>query len=287
MLIGCGQITWRGAPEEQVLSEVAAAGYDGAPPRLDPSRPAAEVVERYGALGLKPAPPYFSAEMWKEECRGEIVERARRWAGLAREMGCSEMYVAAGGDYRGRSGRSRQQAAARVGPDDGLAERELEVLAATLDEVGRSSLEEGVRACFHQHVGQVIESEDELERLLAATDPDHVFLGPDTGHLAWAGADPVAFCRRHLDRIHTLHLKDIDGETRRRGIEGGWDYQTFAAGGIFTELGDGCVDFPRLFSILRERPFDGWVIVETDVPRAPTAAVSASRSRSYLRSLGL
>lgn len=286
MLIGCGQITWRGAPEEQVLGEVAAAGYDGAPPRLDPSRTAADVVARYGANGLKPAPPYFSAEMWKEDCRGEIVEGARRWARFTREIGCSEMYVAAGGEYRARSGRSRLQAAAKVGPDDALSEPEFDVLVATLDQVGRACLDEGVRACFHQHVGQVIETEYELERLCAATDPGRVFLGPDTGHLAWAGADPVAFCERHRDRIRTLHLKDIDGEMRHAGIEAGWDYRTFAASGIFTELGDGCVDLARLLSILGE-PFDGWLVVETDVPRAPTAAESASRSLSYLRDLGL
>jgi hypothetical protein len=30
VLIGCGQITWRNVPEEQVLSEIAQAGYAGA-----------------------------------------------------------------------------------------------------------------------------------------------------------------------------------------------------------------------------------------------------------------
>jgi inosose dehydratase len=287
MLVGCGQVGWRRTPEEQVLREVAAAGYDGAPPKLDPPRAAADVVDLYRRHGLRPAPPYFSTPMWEVGRRRATVESARRAARFAREMGCSEMYVAAGGGYRAPAGRSRQQAAATVAPADGLTDREFAVLAETLSDVGRVCLSEGVEACFHQHVGQVVETESELSRLLAATDPGLVFLGPDTGHLAWAGCDPVAFCRRHLDRIRTLHLKDVDCEVRRRGVDAGWDYRSFAANGIFAELGQGCVDFARLLDLLRGHGFDGWLIVETDVPRAPTPAASALHSRRYLRGLGV
>lgn len=287
MRIGCGQIAWRGVPEKDVLREVAQAGYDGAPPRLEPPRPAAEVLECYRSHGLRPAPCYFSASLWENHRRAEIVAAARRAACFTREVGGTEMYVAAGGPYHAASGRTRLAAAARVGPNDGLTGSEFQALTETLNALGAATLEEGVRSCFHPHVGQVIESEPEIERLLAATDPALVYLGPDTGHLAWAGLEPVAFCRRHADRIRTLHLKDIDAEARRQGMAAGWDYSTFAENGIFAELGDGCVDFPHLLSVLREARFDGWLIVETDVPRAPTAFESAGISRSYLRSLGV
>jgi inosose dehydratase len=287
MLIGCGQVSWQGVEEKQVLREVAEAGYDGAPPRLEPPRPAAEVLTCYQSHGLRPAPCYFNAPLWERHRRAAIVAAARRAARFMREVGCTVMYVAAGGAYQAASGMTRLEAAAKVGPDDGLTDSEFQALAETLNALGEASLEEGVRSCFHPHVGQVIESEPEIERLLAATDPALVFLGPDTGHLAWAGVEPVAFCQRHVDRIRTLHLKDIDEGVRRRGSAAGWDYRTFAGNGIFTELGDGCVDFPRLLSVLDEARFDGWLIVETDVPRAPTAFESAARSRRYLRSLGV
>ena len=123
--------------------------------------------------------------------------------------------------------------------------------------------------------------------MLMLTDPALVFLGPDTGHLAWAGADPVAFCGDYAKRIRTLHLKDINCQVRDRGRDAGWDYDTFSQQGIFIELGEGCVSFPAIFDILRAVGFTGWLIVETDVTQKPSALESVTRSRTYLRSLGV
>jgi inosose dehydratase len=286
-LIGCGQITWRGFPEPDALRDIQQAGYDGAPPRLDPERSAGETIELYGRYGLRPAPPYLGAPLWRRESRDEIVAAARGAARLSRELGCDELYVAANGAYEAASGRSRSQAAGHVGPADAMTAGELRTFADTLGMVGEATLNTGVRTCFHNHVGTVIETVEEVERLLTLTDPAVVFLGPDTGHLAWAGDDPVMFCARHRERILTLHLKDIDEGVRLRGREEGWDYATFSANGIFAEMGEGGVDFPGLLSLLRHGGFDGWLIVETDVTRKPTPLESATISRRYLRSLGL
>jgi inosose dehydratase len=196
------------------------------------------------------------------------------------------MYVAAHGEYRGRGGRTRSEAAGHVREDDGLTEQEMDVVTTTLELVGEATLAEGVRTCFHNHVGTVIETEGEIERLLAGTDPSLVFLGPDTGHLGWGGVDAAEFCSRHARRIGSVHLKDIDEEVRRRGHDGGWDYATFAGRGIFRELGQGEVDLPGVLAALDSVGFTGWVIVETDVTQLPSARESASVSRRYLRELG-
>ena len=66
-----------------------------------------------------------------------------------------------------------------------------------------------------------------------------------------------------------------------------WDYRTFSDKGIWTELGQGCVDFPAVFQILENAGFSGWIIVETDVTQLPTALESAIISRAYLRRLGV
>ena len=84
VLVGCGQITWsRGTPREQVLKEIAQAGYEGAPagPRRNAS--AEEIVETYTLHGLKPAPGYLGADFWSEDQREQILERARQ---LARDL---------------------------------------------------------------------------------------------------------------------------------------------------------------------------------------------------------
>jgi inosose dehydratase len=113
-----------------------------------------------------------------------------------------------------------------------------------------------------------------------------VFQGPDIGHLAWAGVDPVAFCRDYADDIKTMHVKDIDPDVLARGVAAEWDYGTFSDNGIFIELGEGMVDFPAIFGILEDVGYDGWIIVETDVTQKPTALESATISRKYLKSIG-
>jgi inosose dehydratase len=287
-LIGCGQITWRGEPEDEILTDIARAGYDGAPPKLKPDAQASDVIRRYEQHGLRPAPPYFGASFWKAEEEASILGRARDAAKFTRDIGCTELYVAAGGGgYQAPSGASRAKVAGNVSADDAMSGEEFDQFARVLSELGRITLEEGVRSCFHNHVGTVIETAEELDQLFACVDSDAVFLGLDTGHLAWAGTDTVAVCRRYADRIKTLHLKDIDDRVRLQGVEATWDYETFTKHGIFAELGEGSVDFPEIISILNDAGFEGWLIVETDVTQKPTALESATISREYLRGIGL
>ena len=79
---------------------------------------------------------------------------------FTRELGLTEVYVATGGwnGYVGRRGLHRGEVAGRVTPDDGLTEAEWQVFTDTLNQVGAILLAEGVRACYHNHVGSVTES---------------------------------------------------------------------------------------------------------------------------------
>ncbi|MCX7683352.1 MAG: sugar phosphate isomerase/epimerase [Anaerolineae bacterium] len=290
ILVGCGQIGWPAhTSEEEILAEIAQAGYAGAPAYPRGGRSAQETVALWARYGLRPAPGYLGADFWRPQEREQILKRAREMARFMRDVGCTELYVATGGfeSYVTASGRNRKQLAGRVSPADGLTDAEWRQFAETLNRVAEITLEEGVRSCFHNHVGSLIETAEEFERLLELTDPALLFLGPDTGHLAWAGADVVAFCRQYADRIKTVHLKDVHLDVVERGREAGWDYDAFCRNGLFTELGEGDVDFPALFAVLRAAGFSGWVIVETDVPERPTMAESIRVSREYLRRIGV
>ncbi len=289
VLIGCGQITWRNVPEAQVLAEIAQAGYAGAPAGPHGGRSAQETLEQFAQHGLKPAPGYLGADFWNKGEEAQILERARAYARFAQAVGCTELYVAPGGfnSYVTRRGLTRMQVAGHVGPEDAMTDAEYEQFAQVLNQVGEITLNEGVYSCFHNHVGSVIETREEIDRLLAMVDPNLIFLGPDTGHLAWGGVDVVAFCRDYADRIKTMHIKDINPHVLEEGRRQEWDYMTFVQHGIFTELGQGFVDFPAVFQILEDAGFQGWLIVETDVSQLPTPLESAQVSRAYLRSLGL
>ena len=126
-----------------------------------------------------------------------------------------------------------------------------------------------------------------IYRLFDLLDSELAFLGPDTGHLAWGGADVVAFCQDYAERIKTVHLKDINPQVLAEGREQAWDYGTFSKNGIFAELGEGFIDFPAVFEILDKAGFAGWLITETDVTTKASPLESVTISRDYLKSLGL
>lgn len=293
--IGCVSITWNqfkrsdpdAWPEERILAEIAQVGYEGASagPRSD--RTPDGTIALYARHGLKVAPSYLGGAFWKPEAREEILERARRQADWARAVGLTELFVAANGGEPAGHQKTRRDLAGHVGPNDGLGEQEYKRFADTLNEVGAICRDAGVRACFHNHVGTVIETRDEIDALMAVCDPDLVFLGPDTGHLAWGGADVLAFCRDYAPRIKAMHLKDIDADVAAKGQAEDWSYGQFTAAGVFAELGEGSIDFPAVLSILREQHFDGWLLAETDVTQKPSALESVTISRAYLKGLGV
>ena len=289
-MIACSTITWgRETPLEQMLAEIAQAGYEGAPAWLRPGSTAQEIIELYASYGLTPGSGYLGADFWNPEQEATILERARQQAQFMHDIGCTELYVAAGGfgSYVTPRGKTRNQIAAQVLPKDAMTDAEFEQFAKTLNKVGQITLEYGVKSCFHNHVGSTIETREEIDRLFGMVDRELVFQGPDIGHLAWAGGDVVQFCRDYAKDIKTVHLKDINPDVLKEGIENGWEYGTFSAHGIFAELGEGFVDFPAMFDVLREANYEGWIVVETDVTQKPTALESATISRNYLRSIGL
>ena len=290
--IGCGQITWHSGgerpPEAQVLAEIAQAGYAGAPAGPSKSRSAQETIDLFQAHDLLPAPGYFSASFEDATQEADILQRAREHADFAQQAGLTELYVAAGGfdGYTTSRGLTRRQIAGNVRPEDAMSDAEFEQFARVLNQVGQITLNKGVRACFHNHVGSTIETRAEIDRLFNMVDRDAVFMGPDTGHLAWAGADVLGFLRDYADSLYTLHIKDVDFGVRDEGVAKEWDYGTFSKHGIWTELGEGDLDFPAIFDVLDEADFSGWIIVETDVTQLASPYESAVVSREYLRELG-
>jgi inosose dehydratase len=290
MIIAGSSITWsRETPREQVLAEIAQAGYEGAPSGPRPGVTAQETVKLYARCGLRPGPGYLGASFEKPKEEASILERAHVQGAFMRDIGCTELYVAAGGfdGYVTLRGKTRRQIAGQVLPEDAMTEAEWEQFAKTLNQVGAITLEYGVRSCFHNHVGSTIETRAEIDRLFEMVDRTLVFHGPDIGHLAWAGADPVAYCKDYAQEIKSVHLKDIYPDVLQKGLENKWTYGEFSDNGIFAEIGEGMVDFAAIFDILRAVDYAGWIVVEIDRTTKASALESSTISRNYLKTLGL
>jgi inosose dehydratase len=144
-----------------------------------------------------------------------------------------------------------------------------------------------LRTVFHPHAQTHVEREHQIERLLA--DVDGLALCFDVGHHAYCGGEPVAFYRKHAERIPYLHLKSVDLEHRDRVERDGTPFAQAVKDGVFVQPSDGAIDFPALRDALAEKRFSGFAIVEQDM--YPTAfdrpLPIAKRTRAYLAGLGL
>lgn len=121
----------------------------------------------------------------------------------------------------------------------------------------------GVPLAFHHHMGTAIEDERDIDRLMAATGPA-VGLLFDTGHLAFAGADPHSVIARHGERIVHVHAKDIRPavlEALDRDVD---SFLGAVLKGVFTVPGDGALDFDAIVARLAGAGYAGWFIVEAE-----------------------
>ena len=185
----------------------------------------------------------------------------------------------------------------RLGADN-LSPANARILASNLNEVGKRTLEHGVKFAFHPHAWTIAERGSEVEMILEMTDPKLVFVTLDTCHASVGGFDPVKFLRDYYPRIAHLHFKDT---LPVWGAGKGWkgpapSKEEEAAMAkklglpatpdpIYQRLGTGGVDFPALIRILRDRNYAGWISLDfnyVDMPPGVTIEQDMAAHRKYL-----
>lgn len=159
-----------------------------------------------------------------------------------------------------------------------------DALCDGLNRLGRLSLEEyGVALTFHHHMGTVVQSAAETDRLMAGTDPTYVSLLFDSGHFAYCGEDPTELVRRYTKRIKHVHLKDIRPEVVAKVRENRWSFLEGVRQGAFTIPGDGCVEFDPIFACLAESGYEGYMVVEAEQDPAKANPLEyAIRARKFI-----
>ncbi len=146
----------------------------------------------------------------------------------------------------------------------------------------------GVRAVIHPHCGGHIEFADEIERIAADVPAGEAGLCLDTGHLAYAGMDPVQAIAAWWERTDYLHFKDIDpakfAETMGRRIR----FFEACGAGVMCPIGRGSIDYPAIRALLAERGYAGYITFEQERDPRNTASILAdlATSRAYLQRLG-
>jgi inosose dehydratase len=142
-----------------------------------------------------------------------------------------------------------------------LDDRQWATLLANLDRLADAAADRGALAVLHPHVGTMVETRDEVERVLEGS---AIRLCLDTGHLLIGGTDPLLLAREVPDRIAHAHLKDVDAKLAAEVQAGTLTYTEAVRRGMYTPLGAGDVDIAGIVTALRSNGFDGWFVMEQD-----------------------
>jgi inosose dehydratase len=241
---------------EQCLDEARRAGYAGIELGRKFPRRAAELRVVLQSHGLDLVSGWYGAHLVRRTAKEEIGAMQAH-ADLLAGLGCTVMVFAEEtGCVHGRLGiplSTRPRLAADDWPK----------FAAALSEVAEHLAGRGIRLAYHHHMGTVVETEAEIDRLMAMTGPA-VSLLLDTGHLTYSGGDVLAVTRRHAGRIVHVHCKDVRPavlvEARRRDR----GFLDAVVEGVFTVPGDGSVDYRAFLTTLRDAGYAGWLVVEAE-----------------------
>ncbi len=245
-------------PLERVLAEAALAGYAGIERGGSfPTEP--EVLRRLLArYGLVLVGGWVSGRLLELGVEAEL-RRLAPTLELFRACGASVLvYAETSGSIQ-----TRRQIPLERRPR--LDERGLADLARALSEVARHCADAGVPLAYHHHMGTVVETAAEVDALMRASH-EAVGLLLDTGHLVFAGADPLEVARRWRARIRHVHFKDVRPAVLAQVRAKPTSFLDAVLAGVFTVPGDptGCTDFAAVAQVLHQGGYDGWVVVEAE-----------------------
>ena len=287
-LVGANPIIWSNddfnelagdVPLDTILREMRAAGFAGSELGHAYPRTPAALAEPLSRHHLRLVSGWHSTFLATAELAAE-EKNFRAHLSLLKTLGARVAIVA----ECSHCIHGARDAALGFGTADryALDDAEWARLVAGLKHLCAVAATEEMRVVYHHHMGTVIQTEAELDRLLA--DVPELWLLLDPGHLAFAGIDPVAVAKRHAARIAHVHLKSTRPAIVERVRREGWSFCRAVTEGVFTIPGDGSVDFPAIFRVLASVDYRGWLVAEAEEnPVKVPALPKAKRAREYVR----
>jgi inosose dehydratase len=275
--IGINPLTWTNddLPElgdnnslETCLSEAKLAGYEGVELGRKFPRDAAVLGPVLKKHELKLVSGWYSARLLERSVEEEIAAM-RPHAGLLRELKSEVMVFA----EVSRCVHGDRKVALSKRPR--LAEKEWKPFCERLDAVSEHLNRQGLKLAYHHHMGTVIQAEDEVDRMMDSTKSVGLLL--DTGHLTFAGGDPMRALKRHAKRIVHVHCKDIRKDKLAQAKQKDWSFLDSVVGDVFAVPGDGSIDFEPVLAGLAQHKYSGWLVVEADQDPAKAHPLTHAR----------
>ena len=272
--------SWR-----SVLSDCAEAGYKGielGPVGFMPEDTIrlSEALDEFGLelIGGVVFRAFHDVDQWED-----VLDGAKRTCAALKAHGAKHFVLIDSISPR------RAPTAGRASEAEQMDKSEWTAYRDRLVHVARMGAEEyGLIPELHPHAGGFMDFEPEVERFLEEVDGDVVKLCLDTGHCTYAGFDPVAFMRRHMERITYVHFKSTDPKVKAQVIENRTGFYDACGQGIFCTLEQGEVDLAAVRDLLLSSRFEGWCTVEQDCDPTlnPDSLGDARKNREYLERIG-
>jgi inosose dehydratase len=263
--IGINPITWTNddLPQlggdialETCLAETRAAGYTGTELGGKFPRASAELAPILARHGLRLVSGWYDGRMLERDVDTEFAAVLPHLT-LLRDLGCKCVVYA--DTSRGRHDGIFQPASQRPV----LADGEWRPYGRKLTELADRMASFGVDMAFHHHMGTIIQTDREVDRLMAETG-ESVGLLYDTGHCLFAGGDPASLLANHIARVVHVHCKDVRPAILARALAEDMSFMAAVLEGIFTVPGDGCIAYLPLLQRLHTHGYQGWLVVEAE-----------------------
>lgn len=262
---------------EQCVSEMALAGFTGCEVGNKYPKDTAVLKKALELRGMRICNAWFSTFLTTkpyEETEKGFIEHIT----FLKEMGAKVVGVS----EQGHSIQGTDKAI--LTEKYVMNDEEWELLCTGLNRLGRVAKDMGITLTFHHHMGTVVQTPAEIDRMMENTDPELVNLLFDSGHLAYCNEDYMAVLKKYINRIKHVHLKDVRPEMVERVKAENLSFLQGVRLGTFTVPGDGCIDFGPIFDVLAENNYEGWVLVEAEQdPAIANPLEYAIKARKYIR----
>ena len=264
---------------EQCVSEMALAGFTGSEVGNKYPKDPAELKKALDLRGFEICNQWFSSFLITKPL-DEVEKEFRAQLEFLKAMGAKVI----GASEQSYSVQGQEDTPV-FGHKYVMDDEEWDTFCNGMNYLGKIAKEEyGIALTFHHHMGTVVQDPDEVERMMANTDPEYVSLLFDTGHFTYCGADPLEMVKKYVNRIKHVHLKDIRPEVVKEVKDNDLSFLEGVRRGAFTVPGDGCIDFDPIFKVLEENGYEGYMLVEAEQDPAKANPLEyAIKARKFIR----
>lgn len=261
---------------EQCVSEMALAGFTGCEVGNKYPKDPAVLKKALELRGMQICNAWFSSFLLTkpyEEVEADFIKHIT----FLKEMGAKVVGIS-------EQSYSIQGTSRPIFEDKYVMnDEEWDRLCKGLNRLGETANRYGIALTLHHHMGTVVQTEAEIDRMMANTDPALFNLLYDSGHLAYCGEDYLGVLKKYAKRIKHVHLKDVRPDVIAKVKENHLSFLEGVRMGTFTVPGDGVIDFGPIFDVLEESGYEGYVLVEAEQdPAVANPLEYAIKARKYI-----